>query len=200
MSLGLCDSECKFALSCPLKEGREQIFTLIHGNLESQIPSLFIRCATCSCPVQMLIVDSVSSVAFFYDVEECYLHDLKMGRIFILKSCSVWVRTFVFDSLSCCQLQYSAKRWRLGCVSMPPAARGSQDAESRNLVFPIQLSTVLSFRNIGFLFSAELEDNGRIRWLWPNYKLVQYFAKGWKLGCLSRPPQAEDARAQYHAT
>ena len=43
MSLGLCDSECKFALSCPLKVGREQIFTLIHGNLESQIPSLHIK-------------------------------------------------------------------------------------------------------------------------------------------------------------
>ena len=31
-------------------------------------------------------------------------------------------------------VQYSAKRWRLGCVSSP-AARGSQDAGSRNLVF-----------------------------------------------------------------
>ena len=35
-TLGLCESGCKFAFSCPLKEGRAQNFTLIHANHESQ--------------------------------------------------------------------------------------------------------------------------------------------------------------------
>ena len=41
-SVGLCKSGFKFAFSCPLLEGRAQICTLFHTNLESQIPSLFI--------------------------------------------------------------------------------------------------------------------------------------------------------------
>ena len=41
VTVGLCESVCKFVFSCPLQlEGRAQICTLIHPNLESQIPSL----------------------------------------------------------------------------------------------------------------------------------------------------------------
>ena len=42
VTLGLSESGCKFAFSCPLNEGRGQICTLIHANLESQIPSLIM--------------------------------------------------------------------------------------------------------------------------------------------------------------
>ena len=40
------------------------------------------------------------------------------------------------------RVQYSAKMGRLGCVNSPPAARGRQGVESRNLAFTFQLRTV----------------------------------------------------------
>ena len=43
VTLGLRESGCKFALYPPTVGWKTQICTLIHANLESQIPSLFLN-------------------------------------------------------------------------------------------------------------------------------------------------------------
>ena len=43
VTLGLCESGCKFALSPPTVGRKTQMCTLMHTNLESQIPSLLQR-------------------------------------------------------------------------------------------------------------------------------------------------------------
>ena len=69
-----------------------------------------------------------------------------------------------FDALkTACTVQYSAKMGRLGCVNSPPAARGSQDAESRNLVFTYYLSTVVSVASIALFWKLFTEKKKRAR-------------------------------------
>ena len=62
VTLGLLESGCKFALSPPTVGRKMQICTLIHTNLESQIPSLLMNKSQTPCTIAR---DGHARSAFF---------------------------------------------------------------------------------------------------------------------------------------